>query len=72
MSITAIVAYSKGFACTCGPGSVHIFEKTDDREFYRKTREIRVRTIFSISLAENSLALSDEVNKNCLLRTGFV
>jgi len=40
--ITAIVAYSKGFACACGPGVVHLFEKTDDKDFFKKAREIRV------------------------------
>ena len=39
---SAIVAFSKGFACASGPGTVHIFEKSDDKEFYRKTREIQV------------------------------
>ncbi|XP_052776281.1 cilia- and flagella-associated protein 57-like isoform X2 [Mya arenaria] len=40
--ITAIVAYSKGFACACGPGVVHLFEKTDDKDFFKKAREIRI------------------------------
>ncbi|KAH3831997.1 cilia- and flagella-associated protein 57-like [Dreissena polymorpha] len=40
--ITAIVAYSKGFACACGLGLVHLFEKTDDKDFFKKGREIRI------------------------------
>ncbi|XP_055956153.1 cilia- and flagella-associated protein 57 [Patella vulgata] len=40
--ITAIVAYSKGFASAYGQGTVHLFEKTDDKDFYKKTREIKV------------------------------
>ena len=40
--ITALVAYSKGFACTCGTGTVHIYEKTDDKDFFKKAREIKV------------------------------
>lgn len=40
--ITAIVAYSKGFACACGPGTVHLYEKTDDKDFFKKAREIKV------------------------------
>ncbi|KAL4237175.1 Cilia- and flagella-associated protein 57 [Mactra antiquata] len=40
--ITAIVAYSKGFACACGPGTVHLFEKTDDKDFFKKAREIKI------------------------------
>ena len=42
MQITAIVAYSKGFACACGPGTVHLFEKTDEKDFFKKAREIKV------------------------------
>ncbi|XP_033738759.1 cilia- and flagella-associated protein 57-like [Pecten maximus] len=40
--VSAIVAYSKGFACSCGPGTVHLFEKTDDKDFFKKTREIKI------------------------------
>ncbi|XP_064626846.1 cilia- and flagella-associated protein 57-like [Lineus longissimus] len=40
--ITAIVAYSKGFACACGPGTVLLFEKTDDKEYFKKIREIKI------------------------------
>jgi len=40
--ITAIVAFSKGFACSCGPGTVAWFEKTDDREYFKKAREIKI------------------------------
>lgn len=47
--VTAIVAYSKGFACACGPGTVHLYEKTDDKEYFKKTREIKViYTMFAI------------------------
>ncbi|KAK3612310.1 hypothetical protein CHS0354_011028 [Potamilus streckersoni] len=40
--ITAVVAYSKGFACACGPGMVHLYEKTDDKDFFKKSREILI------------------------------
>lgn len=40
--ITAVVAYSKGFACANGPGSVLLYEKTDDRDYFKRTREIKV------------------------------
>lgn len=43
--ITAIVSYSKGFACSCGPGTVHLFEKTDDKDFFKKAREIKVSVL---------------------------
>uniref|UniRef100_A0A8K9XIH5 Cilia and flagella associated protein 57 n=1 Tax=Oncorhynchus mykiss TaxID=8022 RepID=A0A8K9XIH5_ONCMY len=40
--VTVITAYSKGFACLAGPGTVCLFERTDDKDNYRKTREIRI------------------------------
>ncbi|XP_071118876.1 cilia- and flagella-associated protein 57-like [Haliotis cracherodii] len=40
--ISAIVAYSKGYACACGPGMVHLFEKTDDKDFFKKARDIKI------------------------------
>ena len=42
--ISALVAYSKGFACACGAGTVYLFEKTDDKDFFKKVREIKVKT----------------------------
>jgi len=41
-SVTAVVVFSKGFACACGQSVVHLFEKSDDKESYRKTKEIQV------------------------------
>ncbi|KAL6489815.1 hypothetical protein MHYP_G00001600 [Metynnis hypsauchen] len=40
--VTAITAYSKGFACSAGPGTVCIFEKTEEKDNYRRTREIKI------------------------------
>ncbi|KAI4885195.1 hypothetical protein NFI96_002257, partial [Prochilodus magdalenae] len=40
--VTAIAAYSKGFACSAGPGTVCLFEKTEEKDNYRKTREIKI------------------------------
>uniref|UniRef100_A0AAQ5YVD9 EML-like second beta-propeller domain-containing protein n=1 Tax=Amphiprion ocellaris TaxID=80972 RepID=A0AAQ5YVD9_AMPOC len=39
--ITAILSYSKGFACSYGPGTVCLFEKTQE-DSYRKSREIQI------------------------------
>lgn len=50
MEVTAIVAYSKGFACACGVGTVHLFERSEDRDFYRKTREVLIPPDNSITL----------------------
>uniref|UniRef100_A0A3Q4MYG6 Cilia and flagella associated protein 57 n=1 Tax=Neolamprologus brichardi TaxID=32507 RepID=A0A3Q4MYG6_NEOBR len=40
-SITAILSYSKGFACSRGPGTVFLFVQTDENG-YRKAREIKI------------------------------
>ena len=40
--ISSLVAYSKGFACAFGVGTVLLFEKTDDKEYFKRTREIKV------------------------------
>ncbi|ELK31134.1 WD repeat-containing protein 65 [Myotis davidii] len=39
--VFAIAAYSKGFACSAGPGRVLLFEKMEDKDFYHESREIR-------------------------------
>lgn len=40
--VTSIVAYSKGFACACDLGTVHLFEKIEDKDFYKKVRVIKI------------------------------
>ncbi|PIK39548.1 putative cilia- and flagella-associated protein 57 [Apostichopus japonicus] len=39
--ITSIISYSKGFACSGGKGIVHLFERTEDKESFKKSREIK-------------------------------
>lgn len=38
-----IVVYLKGFVCFVGLGRVFLFEKMEEKDFYRESREIRVR-----------------------------
>nr|XP_012631296.1 cilia- and flagella-associated protein 57 isoform X1 [Microcebus murinus] len=40
--VFAIAAYSKGFVCSAGPGRVLLFEKLEDKDFYRESREILI------------------------------
>lgn len=40
--VTCIIAFSKGFICSGGAGTVHLFEKTDDKDIYKKAREIKI------------------------------
>lgn len=40
--ISAVVAYSKGFACSSSPGVVLLFEKTKEKEVYKESQEIWV------------------------------
>ncbi|XP_012923642.1 cilia- and flagella-associated protein 57 isoform X2 [Heterocephalus glaber] len=42
--VFAIAAYSKGFACSAGPGRVLLFEKMEEKDIYRESREIRIPT----------------------------
>lgn len=53
--ITAILSYSKGFMCSMGPGSVCLFEKTEE-DSYRKSREIQVR-VYVLTGASVSVGL---------------
>ena len=46
--VSSLVSYSKGFACAFGLGTVYLFEKTDDKEFFKKAREIMVINFFKI------------------------
>ncbi|CAL8343815.1 unnamed protein product [Merluccius merluccius] len=41
-SVTAILPYSKGFMCSAGPGTVCVFENTEEKDSYRKTGEILI------------------------------
>ncbi|CAF0728049.1 unnamed protein product [Brachionus calyciflorus] len=41
-SVTSIIQYSKGFIASCGRGRAFLYEKNDDKEFYRKTRELKI------------------------------
>uniref|UniRef100_A0A8C9LBG8 Cilia and flagella associated protein 57 n=1 Tax=Pavo cristatus TaxID=9049 RepID=A0A8C9LBG8_PAVCR len=38
--ISAVAAYSKGFACSSSPGVVLLFEKTNEKEVYKESQEI--------------------------------
>ncbi|KAM4872713.1 cilia- and flagella-associated protein 57 isoform 2-T3 [Thomomys bottae] len=42
--VFAIATYSKGFACSAGPGRVLLYEKVEDKDCYRESREIRIPT----------------------------
>lgn len=48
--VTSIVSFSKGFACSCGPGCVAWFEKTDDKEYFKKVRMVSIMKMCSIDL----------------------
>ncbi|KAM6217017.1 cilia- and flagella-associated protein 57 [Rhynchocyon petersi] len=60
--VFAIAAYSKGFACSAGPGRVLLFEKMAEKDFYRESREIRV----PVDSQSNDLSQSDKQEILCL------
>lgn len=40
--VSAVAAYSKGFACSSSPGVVLLFEKSKEKEVYKESQEIWV------------------------------
>lgn len=40
--IECIITYSKGFICSGGSGMLHLFEKTENKYLYKKTRAVSV------------------------------
>lgn len=40
--IRCILTYSKGFICSGGSGTLHMFEKTDNRNIYKKVRPVSI------------------------------
>ena len=39
-AVHSILAFSKGIICSAGLGTVHLFDKTEEKEMYKKTKEI--------------------------------
>uniref|UniRef100_F6PN18 Cilia- and flagella-associated protein 57 n=1 Tax=Ornithorhynchus anatinus TaxID=9258 RepID=F6PN18_ORNAN len=40
--VSAIAAYSKGFACSAGPGTVLLYERVEEKDAFRESREVRI------------------------------
>ena len=60
--VECIVTHSRGFICSGGSGTLHLFEKTDDRYVYKKTRSVSVWEDPSSQLAGSTAVVSsDEV-----------
>uniref|UniRef100_G1L4N9 Cilia and flagella associated protein 57 n=1 Tax=Ailuropoda melanoleuca TaxID=9646 RepID=G1L4N9_AILME len=60
--VFATAAYSKGFACSAGPGRVLLFEKMEEKDFYRESREIRI----PLDPQSNEPSQSDKQDILCL------
>nr|KAF6381509.1 cilia and flagella associated protein 57 [Pipistrellus kuhlii] len=60
--VFAIASYSKGFACSAGPGRVLLFEKMEEKDFYHESREIRI----PVDLQSNDPSQSDKQDILCL------
>ncbi|XP_066926478.1 cilia- and flagella-associated protein 57-like [Clytia hemisphaerica] len=41
-SVPFIAAYSKGFVCSGGLGAIYVYEKTEEKEMFKKIKEIRI------------------------------
>ncbi|XP_061115383.1 cilia- and flagella-associated protein 57-like [Conger conger] len=42
LQVTAITSYCNGFVCSAGPGLVYLFQKSNDKDIYRISREIQI------------------------------
>jgi len=42
INVSAVVTFSKGFACSGESGTVWLFEKTGEKDLYARTRLIKV------------------------------
>lgn len=42
--VTSLIPYSKGFIASCGKGRAYLYEKIDDKDFFRKARELKIPT----------------------------
>ena len=40
--VTSIIQYSKGFIASCGKGRAFLYEKIDDKEQFRKIRDLKI------------------------------
>ncbi|KAL1279856.1 hypothetical protein QQF64_014456 [Cirrhinus molitorella] len=62
--VTAILGYSNGFACSAGPGTVCLFEKIEEEDQYKKTKEIKIpQELFS---NDPSSAEQQEISTLCI------
>ncbi len=52
--IECIVTYSKGFICSGGSGTLHLFEKTENKYLYKKSRSVTVWVDPSSSLVTHT------------------
>uniref|UniRef100_A0A2K6FMU8 Cilia and flagella associated protein 57 n=1 Tax=Propithecus coquereli TaxID=379532 RepID=A0A2K6FMU8_PROCO len=60
--VFAIAAFSKGFVCSAGPGRVLLFEKLEDKDFYRESREIWI----PVDPQSNDPSQSDKQDVLCM------
>ena len=49
-AVTAILCYAKGFACACGLGTVHLFEKSEE-DYFHPIRVVTVTLRFGLYVA---------------------
>eukprot|EP01063_Lacrimia_lanifica_P035882 TRINITY_DN695_c0_g1_i1.p1 TRINITY_DN695_c0_g1~~TRINITY_DN695_c0_g1_i1.p1 ORF type:complete len:1201 (+),score=508.73 TRINITY_DN695_c0_g1_i1:85-3687(+) len=66
LSIDALIAYAKGFICGGDMGLVFIFEKSDDKEVYRKMKVMKVDHKRD---SENTSAEADSMRVRCFALT---
>ena len=40
--VTSIIPYSKGFIASCGKGRAFLYEKIDEKEYFKKIRDLKI------------------------------
>ena len=42
LPVYSLLSYTKGFMCTSGSGTVHLFEKTEEKNNFKKVRSVSI------------------------------
>ena len=69
--IEHILSYSKGFICAGGVGLLHMFEKSDDREQYKR-KVVKVNNLPEMSLSLAAKTQSSPMLSGILCNLVFI
>ena len=61
LRVECIATYSKGFICSGGSGTLHLYEKTDNKNVYKKTRTVSIWVDPTTQLTQAESEISRDV-----------